>query len=290
MRELPGGIRDAVEVVVGPVRAARSVAGGDINAAFALEGAFGRAFLKTREGAAPGTFRLEAEGLEWLREADALPVPAVLAWGEDPAFLLLEWIEPGRPRAGWEERFGRGLARLHRHGAPSFGWREDNDLGSLRLSGEPEAAWPTFYARRRLLPLAEDCGARGLLGAEDRARLEALAERLPLAYPEEEAPARLHGDLWAGNALLAEGGEAWLIDPAVLGGHRELDLAMMRLFGGFPPGVYRAYAEEWPLAPGAEERVPLHQLLPLLVHLRLFGAGWKGRFLGALNAAERVCR
>jgi fructosamine-3-kinase len=56
-----------------------------------------------------------------------------------------------------------------------------------------------------------------------------------------------------------------------------VDLAMMRLFGGFGERVFRAYEALAPLEPGATERVGLYQLYPLLVHVNLFGGGYVGR-------------
>ncbi len=114
----------------------------------------------------------------------------------------------------------------------------------------------------------------GSLPASFLDRLERLAERLPALCGPPEPPARLHGDLWSGNAIIdARGGPA-VVDPAVYGGHREMDLAMMRLFGGFGPRVFAAYEEAHPPAPGHQDRVALFQLYPVLVHVCLFGGGY----------------
>ena len=107
--------------------------------------------------------------------------------------------------------------------------------------------------------------------------------RLPQRCGPAEPPARLHGDLWGGNLLTDEHGAPVLIDPAVYGGHREVDLAMMQLFGGFSARVFDAYHEAHPLAPGWRERAPLYQLYPLLVHVNLFG----GSYLGGVRRALR---
>jgi fructosamine-3-kinase len=196
--------------------------------------------------------------------------------GEEPGarFLALEWIASGPAPAAAVERFGRGLARLHRAGADAFGWHADNVIGPLPQANAPCATWPEFLGERRLLPMARLAHARGGLGAAGVAAAEALSARLPDLCGPPEPPARLHGDLWGGNAILGAVGGPAVIDPAVYGGHREMDLAMMRLFGGFPLAAHAAYAEAAPLAPGHEERVGLWQLYPVLVHVCLFGGGY----------------
>jgi fructosamine-3-kinase len=270
---------------------AEPVAGGSINRALRLELDDGRrVFVKSSRDAPPGAYRAEADGLAWLTEADALRVPAVLAVGEDadPPFLALEWIERERRggrggRADRGEAFGRGLAALHAAGAPVFGAPRDGFIGPLPLPNEPCPDWPTFYAARRLEPLARRAVADGLLPSEVLGDLERLRARLPGLAGPPEPPARLHGDLWSGNALLDAAGGPAVIDPAAHGGHREVDLAMMRLFGGFPPQAFAAYEELTPLAPGHEERVGLWQLHPLLVHVCLFGGGYVGQFLSTLR-------
>jgi protein-ribulosamine 3-kinase len=163
---------------------------------------------------------------------------------------------------------------LHRSGAERFGWPRSNYVGSEPQDNTEEADWPSFYVRRRLEPQLERAHARGLASASMRRGLERLVARMPELAGAPEPPSRLHGDLWSGNAFAAADGAPVLIDPAVYGGHREIDLAMMRLFGGFSERVFDAYEEEWPLAPGNEARVALYQLYPLLVHVNLFGAGY----------------
>jgi fructosamine-3-kinase len=255
------------------------LAGGDINQAFEVQLVDGRSvFAKTNARAPVGFFEAEARGLRWLGEARALRVPEVLAVGapESP-FLALELLEPSAPEPGFEERLGQGLARLHGFGAPSFGLDRDNFVGSLPQANQPRPSWAEFYRECRLLPLLERARRRGLLDAEFERAAERVLSRLEQRVGPDEPPARLHGDLWAGNLHVAGGGEPALIDPAVYGGHREIDLAMMRLFGGFGPRVFAAYAESAPLAPGHQGRVALYQLYPLLVHAVLFGAGYVAR-------------
>lgn len=225
----------------------------------------------------------EARGLAWLGEAAAIPVAQVVATDDVRQILVLEWIEQGRPRAGFAGELGRGLAALHAAGASRFGFDEANFIGPLAQSNRPEASWPAFYAEQRLRPLIRIARDRGALDPATTHAADRLLEVLPSRCGPPEPPARLHGDLWRGNLIVDASGGPVLIDPAVHGGHREMDLAMMRLFGGFEARVFDAYAEAFPLAPGAPERVALHQLYPLLVHVVLFGGGYAADFAAALR-------
>jgi fructosamine-3-kinase len=284
-------LRTAVERALGVgVAGAESVAGGDINQAFVLSLADRRrVFMKTNDACDPAMFTAEARGLKWLADAAALRVPRVLAAAPEsagsgePAFLVLEWIESAPPRAGFDDELGRGLAALHQHRAPCFGLDHDNFIGRLPQPNAAAKTWVEFYRVRRLevqLRLAVDARRvdAGLIRKFDRlfARLEAL-----LGAPEP--PARLHGDLWGGNLHVDENGGPCLIDPAVYGGHREVDLAMMRLFGGFGARVFQAYHEAFPLSADHAERVPLYQLYPLLVHTNLFGQSYAASVERALS-------
>jgi fructosamine-3-kinase len=254
------------------------VGGGDINAAFRAHLSQRPAlsyFVKINPSAREGFFEGEVHGLEWLGAAGALRVPRVLHARREPSpHLVLEWIEPGPRVADFDERLGTGLAALHRAGAPSFGLEHDNFIGRLPQDNRPLPSWAAFYRERRLMPLL---ALARELGASDPT-LDRAAERLLARLDElvgpDEPPARLHGDLWGGNLHVDERGLPVLIDPAAYAGHRELDLAMMRLFGGFGERVFAAYAASAPLAPGHEERVALYQLYPLLAHLCMFGRGY----------------
>lgn len=269
------------------VRAAAPVAGGDINNAWRLDTTErGPLFVKTRRDAPDGFFTAEAAGLAWLGEADALAVPEVVGvGGGDTAFLALSWVDTGSPAADHDEVLGRDLARQHLAGADSFGLRGGGFAGSLQLPNTPCDSWPEFYATRRLEPLLALCADRDVISAATVARVEAVIGRLDVLAGPSERPARLHGDLWAGNLMTGADGHPVLVDPAAYGGHREVDLAMMRLFGGFAPAVFDAYDEAWPLAADARRRVPLWQLGPLLVHARLFGGGYGA----SVDAAARAC-
>ncbi|MET0388527.1 MAG: fructosamine kinase family protein [Polyangiales bacterium] len=262
-----------------PVVHSRAASGGDINTASRVELADGRVlFVKSQTAALPGLFPSEASGLAWLREASALRIPEVhLASDADelgPACLVLEHIQVGRRGPQHDEQLGAGLAALHRAGADHFGLGYDNYLATLTQNNRAAERWAEFYGERRIRPLTERAARQGHLDARLTRRVETLIARLPELVGPDEPPARLHGDLWSGNALCDEHGAPVLIDPAVYGGHREIDLAMMRLFGGFSERVFAAYAAAYPLAPGHTERVALYQLYPLLAHVNLFGSSY----------------
>jgi fructosamine-3-kinase len=258
------------------------LSGGDVAESYRMRLDDGRVvFAKTHRDPPPHFFETEATGLEWLRSADAVAVPEVLAVA--PGLLVLEWIDEGPAVRSTESSLGRSLAQLHRCGAPCFGREDRMTTGSRRLPNEPCTTWADFYASNRLLPLARLAGDEAALSASTVERLEAIAVRLDEFGAADEPPARLHGDLWAGNRLIDSDGSSWLIDPAAHGGHREFDLAMMRLFGGYGPECFAAYDREHPLADGWEHRVPLHQLAPLVVHAIKFGGGYAAATERALD-------
>lgn len=270
------------------VTSAAAVRGGDVAKAFRLDLADGRrVFAKTHADPPAGFFTTEAAGLAWLRASGAVPVPEVLAvsdgGADHPPHLVLEWIEAGRASREGDAALGRSLAALHRASAPCFGRADRRTTGSRGLPNEPCDTWPEFYATQRLAPLARLAAEVGALPTAAVTALERLADPVRLARFEgsDEPPARLHGDLWAGNRLDGADGRAWLIDPAAHGGHREFDLAMMALFGGFDEACFAAYRAAHPLAQGWEERVPLHQIAPLVVHAIKFG----GSYVQAASAA-----
>jgi len=261
------------------------VAGGDINQAFRVSLSDGRAvFVKTRAEPIPGMYEREAEGLAYLDEARALRIPEVLS--VDQRYLTLEWITSGARGPGFEERLGRGLAALHKFGAHGFGLAQDNFIGSLAQANREHESWPEFYAEERLLALGTRARERGALSAALYARLTRLCTRLPELCGDPEPPARLHGDLWSGNVMADARGAPVLIDPAVYGGHREVDLAMLQLFGAPSARFFAAYDEVYPRKPGADERVALYQLYPLLVHVCLFGSGYLGQLERAISEYE----
>jgi fructosamine-3-kinase len=282
---LSGPLASALkDVLDSDVQSAARVSGGDLNDAWSVELEDGRRlFVKTRAGAGAGEYATEAEGLAWLAEPASLGIPEVVAVGDPddpnasgPRFLALQWIDEGGSAPGGSEALGRGLALLHQAGAPSFGGPRPLRLGPLTLPNDPLPDWPRFYAERRLLPLVGPAVDNGSLSQAGAAAVERVAERMSELAGPAEPPARLHGDLWSGNVMWGADGRPWLVDPAAYGGHREVDLAMLRLFGAPGAGLFAAYEDVAPLPAGHEERVELWQLFPLLVHAVLFGGGYGG--------------
>jgi fructosamine-3-kinase len=228
----------------------------------------------------------EARGLNWLAAAGAVPLPEVLGW--DDQVLILTWLPPGSATPASAAAFGRDLARLHAAGAGDFGAPWPGFIASLPLDNTPWPAadgWPRWYAERRVLPFLRRAADDGTLGPGDVALVERVVARIDALAGPDEPPSRLHGDCWSGNVLWS-GGRGWLIDPAAHGGHRETDLAMLALFGAPHHGhIMRGYQDARRLAAGWPARVPLHQLYPLLVHVCLFGAGYREQALAAARAA-----
>lgn len=285
--ELPENLCAALARALGSrVRRASAIVGGDINEAHAVDLEDGRTvFVKHSSRSLPGTFSAEARGLAWLSSARALRVPEVLATSEEPPFLALQFLAPGRPRGDFDEELGRGLAALHRAAPGCFGLDHDNFIGRLPQPNGKRDSWAEFYREQRLGFQLSLAARSGRLTAPMKRGFERLFIRLEDRLGPAEPPARLHGDLWGGNVHVAPDGAPCLIDPAVYGGHREVDLAMMRLFGGFSSRCFRAYEEAYPLSPGAEERMRLYQLYPLLVHLNLFG----GSYGASVEETLRAC-
>lgn len=261
------------------------VAGGDTCTSTRLRLSDGRtALMKTRPHAPEGFFEAEARGLRWLAEPGVAEVAEVLGVQDD--CLILGWVEPNRPAPEAAAEIGRMLARLHASGADGFGALTDGFIGSLPLPNKPAETWPEFFAVRRILPYLRLGTDRGHVEPTDAEAVEGVVRRIVDLAGPSEPPARLHGDLWSGNLVWSAERYGVLVDPAAYGGHRESDLAMLTLFG-LPQQarVLAAYDEEFPLADGWEERQPLHQLFPLLVHAALFG-GRYGQMAG--DAARKL--
>jgi len=239
-------------------------------------------FVKCAAGT-PGMFEREAEGLRALASAGAIRIPEVLAVGEEA--LVLEMIHEAPRTDGFFESFGRAFAKLHDHRGPSFGFPHDNFIGSTPQCNQPldESGWPQFFLERRLRFQAKLAASRGH-GHEIENLLDRAEQRMvELLGAAPELPSILHGDLWSGNFIVDERGEACLIDPAAYYGHREADLAMTRLFGGFGTEFYAAYDEASPLAPGHEDRLSIYQLYHLLNHLNLFGSAYYAQSMRILQ-------
>lgn len=247
----------------------KRVGGGDINDAYCLQENSKKYFLKVNSASAfPKMFEKEMNGLTALIANCRLQIPNSIKHGTvgDQQYLLLEWVEQGVPRKSFWEDFGISLGEMHKRPQTYFGFEEDNFIGSLHQSNKKHDSWSKFYAEERILPLAHKLGF-------DRTQVENLCYKLEDLFPKE-TPSLLHGDLWSGNFMCAESGKACMYDPAVYYGHREMDLGMTKLFGGFDKRFYEAYHANFPLEKGWEDRIPLTQLYPLLVHAVLFGGGY----------------
>ncbi len=252
-------------------------------------------FAKSMPAGTPENFEVEAAGLRWLGEAGGVPVPEIVV--VLPDLLALEWIEPGTPTPAAARRLGEELATTHLAGADAFGLlpgHTDALIGSLPQDNSPAPGpWGPWFAERRLRPYLRLSVDNGALDDHTRASVEAVLRRIE-DFGGDEPPSRIHGDLWPGNVLWGADGRARLIDPAAHGGHRETDLAALRLFGGIPDQEHliRGYAERAaalgrPLDERWEARVPLHQLHLLLVHTALFGHAYREPVRAA---AERMLR
>ena len=237
------------------------------------------AYTKRRAGGPPGFFEVEAAGLRWLAVPGGVPVAPVLA--VDAGGITVGRVTSTPATAAAAATFGAQLAATHDAGASAFGtgpdgWSGDGYIGDAPLTLRPHDSWGAFYAAERVLPYARTAARTGALSRPGLAAIEALAERLASGEFDDGAPpARIHGDLWAGNVLFS-GDSVTLIDPAAHGGHRITDLAMLALFG-LPhlAEVFAAYSDaSAQLPPGWRDLVGLHQLHPLLVHAVLFGGGY----------------
>ena len=275
------------------------VGGGCIHRAWRLDLRDGsRCFAKTNRAPLLPVLQAEADGLAALREAarfeptggpmPTIPEPLALAEREGEAVLLLSWLElGGGSRQGWQD-LGAGLARLHRaslvSGETRFGWHQNNFIGSGHQANAWHGSWARFFTEQRLGVQLQQAEAAGRLLAQ----ADGLLEQVPVWLKDHQPNACLvHGDLWSGNAGLLAGGGATLFDPAVYRGDREVDLAMARLFGGFPQAFFEAYNKEWPLPEGHLQRVELYNLYHLLNHANLFGGGYWQQSAASIEALLR---
>ena len=271
-----------------PIKSTSSVSGGCIADSRKLQLESGKVyFLKHLRGSSSGAFDAEERGLEELRKSGTVNVPEVVCKGLD--FLLLQWIESGYSRSSSSmEMLGRQFAELHRYRGKKFGFSENNLLGDSPQSNKPSKEgrmnWAVFYAENRLEFQTSLAVKNGYVTPEMRNLMDNLIKKVPdLISGTEEEPSLLHGDLWSGNYLIDKMGIPWMIDPAVYYGHREADLAMTSLFGGFSNTFYSAYKSAYPISQGYAEREPLYQLYHLLNHLNLFGTGYYSQVISILK-------
>lgn len=289
---LPADITDAVTALLSKetgipanITNTSSLSGGSINNAFLLETNTGNYFMKYNLATAyPGMFEQEARGLQLLAEANEVRVPAVIGSGEagNYSFLVLEYLDSATKKRDFWEVFGQRLAALHKHSTDNYGLDHDNYIGSLKQYNDKRQSWVEFFREERLGVQIEMAGKSGLMPAHIRKAFERLFLQLEDIFPVEPA-SLIHGDLWSGNYMVDEKGDACIIDPAVYYGFREMDIGMSRLFGVFGGDFYEAYNEAWPMAPGWRDRIEICNLYPLMVHVNLFGAGYLGSVEGILR-------
>lgn len=257
------------------INKASPLTGGDINDVYFIETTSGKKLVAKLNDAEkfPGMFEAEKTGLEHLSSPGVIDVPEVLSLGEvdNSAYLLLVYRETAAKSSKFAQNFGRQLAELHQVSVEKFGFPGNNYIGSLPQYNKEEETASDFYINQRLKPQLKMAKANGYELKADEIFFQNIKDIIP-----DEPPALIHGDLWGGNYLVNQDGEACLIDPATAYAPREMDLAMMKLFGGFENEVFSSYEAQFPLEPGFKERFPLWQLYYLLVHLNLFGTGYLG--------------
>jgi len=250
----------------------KPVHGGDINEAFCVFEGNKKYFLKINDAKQfPRMFEKEMNGLNTLYRNCNLIIPEAIKCGvvEQQQYLLLEWIETGSPKKDFWKQFGAGIAIMHKQQQSFFGWKEDNYIGNLQQRNDKHESWNLFYAECRIMPLAMQLLNSNAFSKNDVTAAEELCEKFNEIFPNE-SPALLHGDLWSGNFMVAANGYAAIFDPAVYYGHRQMDIGMAKLFGGFDQRFYDAYEEIYPLEKDWKQRLQLTQLYPLLIHALLF--------------------
>ena len=258
----------------------RSVGGGCINHALKISTTVGDFFLKWNASAPADMFQKEAAGLiEMALSNSDLVIPKVI-WskenGDSQSLLLMEYLAPPNNTSGFDERLGRGLAQMHRKTAPAFGFHHSNYCGTTVQDNSWTTSWAEFYAQRRIWNLVQQIKTTRGISSDDQKIYEKLLDRMPELLLHGTIPSLIHGDLWSGNYMYSNRGPA-LIDPACYYADREMELGMMKLFGGFSAAVWNAYDEEFPLPEGWKQRIRLYQLYHVLNHYLLFGGsyGWE---------------
>lgn len=270
------------------LQSVQSLAGGCISNAFKIEMNFGKNyFLKINPNTGRDMFIKEAHGLIELAKPKVIKVPEVIL--SDDSFILTEFISTGRKDKKFFEEFGRQFASLHKFHSEHFGFTEDNYIGSndqINIPNEAEKEnWIKFYFDKRILYQYNLALKNGYATKELSNGISSLENNIDkILEGSAELPSLLHGDLWGGNYMVDENGKACLIDPAVYYGHREADLAMTKLFGGFSPEFYSAYNETFPLADGYEYREGIYKLYHILNHLNLFGRGYYSQAIALIRS------
>lgn len=254
------------------------VGGGCINNAVCLKTTSGDFFLKWNLNCHQDMFIKEAEGLNEMRKAKtaSLVIPEVIYAGEkneNPGLIILEYLPTSTLVKNFDEKLGRGIARLHEFKAEKFGFYSSNYCGLTKQINNWNENWPDFFAYSRLNYLIGLLKNKNQLSVEEIKIYEKLVQKTSTILNHKTYPSLIHGDLWSGNYMYTSQGPA-LIDPATYYADREMELGMMQLFGGFNPKVWAAYNEYLPLESGWKERIKLYQLYHVLNHFVLFGGSY----------------
>ncbi|MCP4195939.1 MAG: fructosamine kinase family protein [Proteobacteria bacterium] len=263
-----------------------SISGGCINQAWKLELSNGQAvFMKENSARFENMFHAEAIGLKALRVAGGprVPVPISVHGNSDSQFILMSYIAEGPRGKNYWEKFGRSFATLHRHHGKSFGFSENNYIGSTPQVNTTSIHWPEFFGTYRLGYQIGLAAKQGLADATLVLKTENLISKLVELLPNDPRPSILHGDLWGGNVMTGKDGTAVIIDPATYWGHFEADLAMTELFGSFPANFYRAYNELLPISPEYGEIKEIYNLYHVLNHLNMFGSSYTSQATAIVN-------
>lgn len=264
--------------------------GGDTSSAARVETPAARLFVKWGRGHAAASYAPEADGLRALAAAAPaeIVVPEVLATApatEDaPGYLVLPWLEGGRPTRGDWAGFGESLAALHGRDTEvdGYGWTRDNYLGLAPQRNDRHGDWPTFYGTQRLDAIRRHARDIGRWQSRWDVPLDKLIADLPNRLPAKPHTALVHGDLWSGNAHALADGRFALIDPAVYVGHAEVDLALSEMFGGFASAFYAGYYSVLPEEAGYAERRGVYQLYHWMMHLAV-SAGYGAQVEASLG-------
>jgi fructosamine-3-kinase len=259
----------------------RPIGGGCINEACSLKTNIGKFFIKYNSASAyPGMFEKEAAGLKILADTKTIEIPEVIvsAKTDDDVYLLLQYIETGVSSSSFWYDFGIKLADLHRNTSKNFGLDHDNYIGSLVQKNSFHPDFFSFFISERIEPQLKEARNKGAFSQSETRYFDSLFNTLPEIIPVEQ-PALIHGDLWSGNYMITASGSPCLFDPAVYYGHREADIAMTHLFGGFQPDFYDAYNQTWPMEKDWQKRMDVFNLYPLLVHVNLFGGSYARQVL-----------
>ena len=269
------------------IKSFNSLSGGCISDAFKVTTVDGlNYFLKYNPSISNDMFVKEANGLKELTKANAIRIPEVLSFDKD--YILLEYIPTGNKSKNFFEEFGENFAEMHKFTSDSFGFYEDNYIGSNPQKNIPnekeKTSWANFYFNKRILYQFQLAEKLGNSTPELRKGISNLENKIEeIVGDSKEKPSLLHGDLWGGNYMVDENGNAVLIDPSVYYGHREADLGMTKLFGGFSSEFYNAYYERFRLEDGYDYRENIYKLYHVLNHLNLFGGGYYSQALSLIK-------